>query len=69
MPNKLFASMGLTICALIYLLLVLMMYLSKKKFKTFENNVFLFMFFLTFALLIGPFCLQNHYAICMYWEA
>ena len=64
MPTKLFASMGLAICALVYLILVFIMYLSKKKFKTFENNVFLFMFFLTFLLVINEFL----YIYAMYAE-
>ena len=50
MANKLFASMGLTICAVIFIILVFMMYLSKKKFRAFENNVFLYMLVLAFIL-------------------
>ena len=35
---NLFPSMGFAICALVFLLLVSFMYLSKKKFKNLENN-------------------------------
>ena len=64
MPNKLFASMGLTICAFVFIILVFIMYLSKKKFRALENNVFLLMFVLTFFLLINEFL----YIYAMYAE-
>lgn len=64
MPTKLFASMGFTICASVFIVLVFVMYLSKKKFRAFENNIFLFMFILTFILLINEFL----YIYAMYAE-
>ena len=68
MPNsmlmKLFASMGFSICAFIFLLLVLIMYLSKKKFKSFDSSVFISMFILTFIILINEFL----YVYAMYVE-
>ena len=64
MPNKLFASMGLSICGIIFVSLVFIMYLSKKKFKGFENNMFLSMLILTFLLHID----EMLYIYAMYNE-
>ena len=64
MPTKVFASMGLSLCGLIFISLVFIMYLSKKKFRGFENNVFLFMLILTFLLHIDEFL----YIYAMYNE-
>ena len=47
-----FSSMGFTICALVFLSLITIMYLSKKKFKNLENNIFGFMIIFTMFLLI-----------------
>ncbi len=47
-----FSSMGFTICALVFLFLVTIMYLSKKKFKNLENNIFGFMLIFTMFLLV-----------------
>ena len=44
--------MGFTICALVFLLLVSFMYLSKKKFKNLENNIYAFLLVLTIILLV-----------------
>ncbi len=52
MNYALFSSMGFTICALVFTALVGFMYLSKKKFKNLENNVYAFMLLLTIILLI-----------------
>ena len=64
MPTKLFASMGFPIIATIFTLLVLVMYLSKKKFKTVSNNIFLFMLAQDIILLI----LEFVYIFSMYAE-
>ena len=64
MAMKLFASMGLTICAIVFLTLIFIVYLTKKKFKAFDSGVFLFMFILTFLILIDE-CL---YIYAMYAE-
>ena len=64
MPTKLFASMGFPIIATIFTLLVLVMYLSKKKFKTVSNNIFLFMLAQDIILLI----LEFIYIFSMYAE-
>ena len=64
MPTKLFASMGFPIIATIFTLLVLVMYLSKKKFKTVSNNIFLFMLAQDIILLI----LEFIYIFSMYGE-
>ena len=52
----LFPSMGFSICALVFLLLVAVMYLSKKKFKNIENNVYAALFVLTIFLVILEIC-------------
>lgn len=52
MTYTLFPSMGFSICALVFLALVGFMYLSKKKFKNIENNIYAFMLVLTIVLLI-----------------
>ena len=43
MPTKLFASMGFPISAAVFLLIIVIMYISKKKFNTMSNNIFLFL--------------------------
>lgn len=52
MNHTLFSSMGFSICALVFTLLVGFMYLSKKKFKNLENNIYAFMLLLTIILLV-----------------
>lgn len=52
MKYTLFSSMGFTICALVFTILVGFMYLSKKKFKNLENNVYATMLLLTVILLV-----------------
>lgn len=52
MNHTLFSSIGFTICALVFTTLVGFMYLSKKKFKNIENNIYAFMLLLTIVLLI-----------------
>ncbi len=52
MVSNLFASIGFTICALVFTALVGFMYLSKKKFKNLENNIYAFMLLLTIVLLV-----------------
>ena len=64
MPTKLFASMGFPLCATVFLLIIVVMYLSKKKFKTISNNIFLFLLVQDLLLLINEFL----YIIAMYAE-
>ena len=64
MPNKLFTSIGFPICGMVFLILVFIMYMSKKKFKTFENGIFIHMFITIFLLLINEFV----YVYAMYAE-
>lgn len=52
MKYALFSSMGFSICALVFLILVGFMYLSKKKYKKMENNIYAFMLVFTIFLLI-----------------
>lgn len=52
MDGSLFPSMGFTICALVFLSLVMVMSFFKKKFNSLENSVYRFMMFLTLFLLI-----------------
>lgn len=52
MKHSLFSSMGFSICALVFLVLVGFMYLSKKKYKKMENNIYAFMLVFTIFLLI-----------------
>lgn len=52
MNHTLFSSIGFTICALVFTILVGFMYLSKKKFKNLENNIYAFMLLLTIVLLV-----------------
>ena len=52
MKYNLFPSMGFAICALVFLLLVSFMYLSKKKFKNLENNIYAFLLVLTIILVV-----------------
>ena len=52
MNNIIFDSMAFSICALIFLVLILITYISKKKFKKTENHVYAFMLWLTTLLLI-----------------
>lgn len=52
MKYTLFPSIGFSICALVFLSLVGIMYLSKKKYKNLENNIFAFMLLFTIVLLI-----------------
>lgn len=52
MKYALFSSMGFSICALVFLTLVGFMYLSKKKYKKIENNIYAFMLVFTIFLLI-----------------
>lgn len=52
MDHTLFSSIGFTICALVFTTLVGFMYLSKKKFKNLENNIYAFMLLLTIILLV-----------------
>lgn len=52
MGYKLFPSIGFSICALVFLSLVGIMYLSKKKFKNLENKIYAFMLIFTIFLLV-----------------
>ena len=52
MTTSLFSSFGFSICALPFILLITIIYFSKKKFKGIENNVFAFLLIFTIILLI-----------------
>lgn len=52
MDTSLFPSIGFTLCALVFLTLVMGMSMFKKKFNSLENTVYRFMMFLTLFLLI-----------------
>ena len=49
--STLFASMAFSLCALFYEIFILLMYLSKKKFRNLENSIFIFLLILTFILI------------------
>ena len=55
MPTKVYASLAFTIISLVFMILVFIMYLSKKKYKKLENYIFLFMTILTIILIISEF--------------
>ena len=61
MKTTLFSSIGFTICGLIFLFLVLIMYLSKKKYESLENKIYRFILYLTIILLL----IELTYAISM----
>ena len=50
--NSMFPSMALAICAMAFLVLIMVMYFSKKKFKSLENSIYRFIMILTMILLI-----------------
>ncbi len=52
MSGELFPSIGLTICGMVFLSLVMVMSLLKKKFNSAENKIYRFLMFFTFYLLI-----------------
>ena len=64
MPTKLFASMGFPITAAVFLLIIVIMYISKKKFNTMSNNIFLFLLVQNIVILVNEFL----YIIAMYAE-
>ena len=47
-----FKSIGLTVVGLIFLLLILIMYFTKKKYNGLKNNLFRFLLFFTFFMLL-----------------
>ncbi len=49
-------SIGLTIVGIIYLLLILIMYLSKKKYSNLRSTIYKFLIFLTLTMLITEIC-------------
>ena len=53
MTSKLFASMGFSFCALIFLILILIMYVSKRKHHKSKSNGFSFLLGLTISMLIS----------------
>ena len=61
MEINLFSSIGLATCGLIFLLLISIMYLFKKKYNSVENTVYRFMLILTICLLI----LEIAFSCCM----
>ena len=52
MGINIFPSIGFTICGIVFLSLIALMYLSKKKFNSLENTIYRFMLFLTLLLLV-----------------
>ncbi len=52
MDSSIFPSIGFTICGLVFLILVMVMSMFKKKFKSLENSIYRFMMFLTLFLLV-----------------
>ena len=64
MPNKLFASMGLSICALVFTILIFIMFLVKKKFSSVGSRIYISLFILTIALLFD----EMLYIYAMYAE-
>lgn len=52
MDAALFPSIGFTICGLIFLTLIMVMYIFKKKFNNLENKIYRIMMFIVFFLLI-----------------
>ena len=52
MVSVLFASYGFAICSLAFLILILLMYISKKKFGNLQNKVFMFLLLLTILMCI-----------------
>lgn len=61
MVSKMFASMGFTICGLCFIILIFIMYLNKKRFKTVENEVFAFILVFTMFMLLT----EIAYIYCM----
>ena len=51
-----FKSIGLTLVGLIFLILVLIMYMTKKKYNSLRNDLFKFLLFLTLFMLIIELC-------------
>lgn len=62
MRISLFPSIGLTICGLVFLSLIMLMYLSKKKYGSLENTIYRFMLILTMFLLF----IELFFAISMW---
>lgn len=62
MQIALFPSIGLTICGLVFLFLIMLMYLSKKKYDSLENTIYRFMLILTMVLLF----IELFFAISMW---
>ena len=56
MTSKLFASMGFSVCGLFFMILILIMYLSKKRYSKSENKGFIFLLTFTMLLLILEIC-------------
>ena len=52
MVSNLFSSYGFAICSLAFLILILLMYISKKKFGNLQNKVFMFLLLLTILMCI-----------------
>ena len=61
MTSKLFSSMGFSVCALIFLILITIMYISKRKHHKSTNNGFSFLLGVTIFLLIS----EIIYVCCM----
>ena len=56
MISKIFASMGFSVCGLFFMILILIMYLSKKKYSQNDNKGFIVLLTFTILLLILEIC-------------
>ena len=59
MISKLFSSYSFAICSLVFLLLILLMYMSKKKFETLQSRVFLFLLIVSIIISITEIAYVN----------
>ncbi len=59
MISNLFSSYGFAICSLVFLLLILLMYMSKKKFETLQSKVFLFLLLVSIGISITEIAYVN----------
>ena len=61
LTSKLFASMAFSVCALIFLVLILIMYISKRRQHKSQSNGYLYLLVFTICLLIS----EMAYVYCM----
>ena len=62
MDKWLFGSLGFSICSLFFASFIMIMYLSKKRFKNFENTIFITLLIIVFGLI----ALEFTYVILLY---